>query len=283
MEPLRVAKSALQTIWTHKTLWVFGFFVAAAGAGGGARGTGRVKPHVALEDTHGIPGWVLGLAAVGLGLAVVGLLIHVVCDAALIDGVRRSRAAEPVTFGVGVRAGLSSFGRLFRVKALAIAAALGVGGLVLGIPAGLRWLDVLPKAATIGVIVVLLVLAVPVLLSVVFMSNYAARICALEGKGAVQSFREARDFLSGRVRDSLVLLLLNFAGQVAGAAVGLVVVLPAAAIGGAVYFLAGLIPAVIVGAVLAAPFVTAVVGATGAFVSALWTVAYLDGRAQEAA
>jgi hypothetical protein len=51
----------------------------------------------------------------------------------------------------------------------------------------------------------------------------------------------------------------------------------------AIYFLAGLVPAVIAGGVLAVPFVTAVVGATGAFQSALWTVAYLDGRAQEAA
>jgi hypothetical protein len=282
MEPLKVAKSALQTIWTHKTLWVFGFFVAAAGGGGATRGTGTGKPHLALEGSHGLPGWVFGLIAVGVVLAVVGLLIHVVCDAALIDGVRRSRAAEPVTFGLGVRAGVSTFWRLLRVKALAFAAFL-LAAVVLAAPAGLRLLGVLPTAATVALSVVLAVIAVPALLSLVFMSNYASRICALEGKGAVQSFREARNFVSGRVRDSLVLLLLNFAGQVAGAAVGLVVVLPAAAIGVAVYFLAGLVPALITGGVLAVPFVTAVVGATGAFQSALWTVAYLEGRAQEAA
>jgi hypothetical protein len=282
MEPLKVAKSALQTIWTHKTLWVFGFFVGAASGGGATRASGTGKPHLALEGSHGIPGWVLGLVAAGVILAVVGLLIHVVCDAALIDGVRRSRANEPVTFGLGVRAGLSAFGRLLRVKVIAFAAFL-LGAAVLAVPAGLRVLGGLPTAATVALTVVLAVIAVPAFLSLVFVSNYAARICMLEGKGAVQSFREAVDFLSGRVRDSLVLLLLNFAGQVAGAAAGLVVVLPAAAVGLVAYFVAGLVPAVILGGVLAAPFVTAVVGATGAFNSTLWTVAYLDGRAQEAA
>src|SRR5437868_3891780 len=104
MEPLEVAKSALKTIWTHKALWVFGFFVAAAGGTGAARG-GGAKPHLpGVLASHHLPPWVFGLIAVGLVLGVAGLVFHVICDAALMDGVRRSRASEPVTVRLGLRA-----------------------------------------------------------------------------------------------------------------------------------------------------------------------------------
>jgi hypothetical protein len=282
MEPVKIAKSAVHTIWTHKSLWLFGFFVAAGAGTGATRGTGVGKPPLSIEGAHATPAWVFALIAVGVVLALVGLLVNVVSDAALIDGVRRSRASEPVTVRRGFHAGWASFGRLLRLKALVLAMYLGAS-LLLATPAGLHLLGAVPKVAMEVATLVLALAAVPVLLTLLLASKYAVRICALEGKGAVQSLGEARGFLSGRIRDSLQLLLVTVGGQLAGAAAGLVVALPAAAIGVAVYFLAGLLPAVIIGGVLAVPFITAIIGATGAFQSATWTLAYLEGRAQETA
>lgn len=92
-----------------------------------------------------------------------------------------------------------------------------------------------------------------------------------------------RRYLSGRVLESLKLLVVGFVGQGCGAAVAAVGLLPAAVVGAALYFFVGLIPALVAAGVLAIPVVVAAAGATGAFRSAVWTLGYLQGRAVEVA
>lgn len=281
MKPTQVARAALRTIWTHKSLWVFGFFVAAAGAGGAGRAGGSRKPPTGLSLPEGLPSWVWGVVAAAAVLALIGIVIHAVCDAALIDGVRRSRAAEPVSVGQGIRAGLANFGRLVRVKVIAIAAMLGCA-LVVAVPTGLHFLDALPTWAWATLTVVLALIAVPVLLSVFFLNTYALRIAVLETKGARQSYGEARRYLSGRIQDSLQLLVVNFLGQAGGSVIAALGLIPAVIVGGLVYLSVGLVPALIVGGIVALPLLVTVMGAMGAFGSAVWTVGYLEGRAEEA-
>jgi hypothetical protein len=277
MNPLDIVKSALKTTWSSKALWFFGFFVAAAGGAGAARST---------QGTHAVesalPAWVLSLIGTAVVLAVVGLVLHVICDGALIDSVRRARGSEPVTIAIGFRTGARSFWRLLRVKLLAFALLMGAA---LPVPVlafvslierfGLRPMTLAAPLA--------LVLA-PVWISIWLIGVYATRISVLEAKGAVQSFREARAFLSGRLRDSLQLMLLAFAGQIGGAVATGLALLPGAAVGAVIYFIlaARLVPALIAGCVLALPLASVVAGAVGAFQSAIWTTAYLEGRIEEA-
>lgn len=51
---------------------------------------------------------------------------------------------------------------------------------------------------------------------------------------------------------------------------------PAALAGGGVYFAAGLVPAIVTGAVLGVPVALAAAAALGAFRSSVWTLGYLS-------
>jgi hypothetical protein len=55
-----------------------------------------------------------------------------------------------------------------------------------------------------------------------------------------------------------------------------VALVPAALVGGGVYLLAGLVPALIVGGVIVAPVAAAAAGAGGAFRSSVWTLHFLQ-------
>lgn len=281
MKPMEVAREALKTIWTHKSMWLFGFFVAAAGAGGAGRAGGKVGPPSGLP-AQDMPSWVFALIAVALVLGVVGMLLHVISDAALIDGVRRSRATQPVTIAEGFRSGFANFGRMVRVKLIGLGLGLGCA-VVLAVPAVLRLTGLIPTWAMVVLLVPLIVVAVPVVLSIFFLNAYALRIAMLESKGAVVAYGEARRYLSGRILDSVQLLIVSFLGQIGGGMIMGLALLPAAMIGGLVYLAAGLVPALVAGGVIAVPLLATVLGATGAFQSAVWTVGYLEGRAEELA
>ncbi len=281
MKPMQVATAALKTTWNHKSLWAFGVFVGAAGAGGAGRAA-HGKQHV---EGSGRPACRAGCRSSSVLAVVIGVLmviVHAVCEIALIDGVRRSRLAQPVTFGQGVSAARGSVWRLIRVKLLGTAAIV-VAALVVAVPAGLHAFGLLAQTPMLIALVPLVLAAVPVLLSIFFINTYALRICVLESKNALASFREARQYLSGRVLDSLNLTIIAALGSAGSFALTLVAVLPAAALGGLAYLAFGLIPAVVIAGLIALPLVTLIVGATGTFGSAVWTIGYLEGRAEEAA
>src|SRR5580692_827810 len=128
MQPTHVATEALRTLWKHKVLWLFGFFVAAGGGGGsGAPGRG---PHPAAAGSA-LPAWVYAAIAAGAVLALILLLAHVLSEGALIVAARASREGTPVGVRTQLRAGWSAFGRVFVLKVMIIAAmgaTLGVAG-----------------------------------------------------------------------------------------------------------------------------------------------------------
>lgn len=286
MQAIHIAQAATKTLWRNKSLWLFGFFIAAVGGtsstgthggGGGSGGHagGLFSGHEAL------PSWMWPLLAVGLVVAVGLLLMHVVSEGALIDGVRRSRAGEEVRIRIGFRAGLAHFWVLLGIKALLAVVLLFVVA-AMAAPAVLAALDFVPMLTAL-VSIPLVIAGAPVLLTVYLLSTYALRIAVLDDEGIVESFRAARAFLSGRLLDSLRLLVVTLLGQFGAGLLMVVVVLPAAVVGVVLYFVAGLVPAAIVAGVLALPFVAVLVGAMGTFQSTVWTIGFLEGRKAEIA
>ncbi len=65
-------------------------------------------------------------------------------------------------------------------------------------------------------------------------------------------------------------------GHVGVGVAGLLALLPAAAAGAALYFTAGLAPALVVGGVLALPVVIGMAGTLGAYRSSVWTLGYIS-------
>ena len=273
MNPFSLAKDAVRLVWNHKVLWAFGFFIAG-GAGG------AVSRSHAAGAGGATPLWLWPAVGAALVLGLAFAVLHVAAEGALIDGARGSKAQEPVTLRSGFRAGFARFGAVLGVKALVVAMMLGITAVVLS-PTLLTLLAGFKAVTTFALSGVLFLGAVPVLLSLHLTSIYALRIAVLEGAGPLEALRAARRYLSGRLLESLQVLVVSVVGQVGAGALAAAGLIPAAVVGGLTYAAFGLVPAIVAAAVLAAPVVAAALGALGAFRSTLWTLGFLESRAAE--
>lgn len=268
MHVVTIVKDALSTLRHHPRLWVFGFFVAAGG------GTG-----VRLSRDGGPAAeWIVPLAVAALAVAALVSAVNVVCEAALIDGVRTARRGEGYAIGAGMRAGVSAFWRIVGVKLAAfVTQVLTVGAMALPIGAvvlagGPVWAGALGTAA-------LALTLLPWLLSVYFVYEWALRIVVVEGRGVRAAIGEGFRFLEGRVLLSLQIAVAAGLGQFAAGAVGLLFALPVAAVAGLVFWLVGPIAAAITFGSVMAPIAICLVAALGTYRSSVWTHGYLRGRA----
>ncbi len=268
-----LALETLRSLWRDKRLWFFGFFVAAGAGGGGLQ----------LDlPGHGVP--VQGMSALLVGalvgggaLGVLALGLHVVSEGALIRSVFEGRAGARPAMRDGWRAGFSSAWRVLGVKALVVlvsALAIGVGAA----PVALGAMKVLPMWLGLAVGMPLLIVAVPVVLSLYLVHEVALRMVVLEGCGVLGAMRGGREFLRGRLSYLLSLMVVDGVAQAASGLIALPLVLPAFALGFALYAAFGVVPAVIAVAVLMVPVATVLVGARGTFRSTLWTLGFLEER-----
>lgn len=282
MDVTAIAKQAFKLVQTNKHLWFFGFFLAGLGGGGAGGGSGhKPKPGVAEAATaaaqHDLPGWLWPVLALAVVLGLVGLAMHVVSEAALIEGVRRRDG--DLAFGVrsGFASGLRHFWRVLGVKALAaLVAALFAGAIVVPILAAVA--GHLPLWAGLPLGVAAALVAVPVLLTGYFLYEYALRVAVLEGAPASEAYRAAISLLHGRLVPSVLLLGTAAASSVVAGLASLLAALPAAAVGLALWHFVGLVPGVVAGVALLVPALVPIAGAQGTFRSAVWTLGFLSAR-----
>ena len=282
MNPTQVAQTSFRTIWNNKSLWLFGFFVVASGGGAGARGKQTHLPGSAASAASDMPQWLWAVIALAVVLGIISVLMHVLSEGALIDGVRKANAQPvlPLTVASGWSSGRKNFGRVFGVKALVGTVFLAALAVMLA-PALLGIFGIAPVAIAIALTIPLALLAVPVLLSLHFINEFAIRIAVLDDVGVIAAISRARAHLNGRVIDSVKLMLLSFAGQMAGGVAAFVCLLPGALIGALVYFVGGMVPGLVAFGIVSVPLAAAALGATGAFRSTVWTLGFLQGRAEE--
>ena len=273
MDIIRIAKDALDTSWNHKYLWLFGFFVAGASGGGGGQGSAPTAGGAGL-----VPDWVFWLLAGGAVLGLVALVMYIISEGALIEGVVRVREGEPFSIKAGFRSGLSHFWRVLGIKVLMFLAFVLSIGLVAA-PAVLGHLGLIPIWLGVCITAPLALVAVPWTLTLYFIYSYALRITVLERQGVTEAIRSAREFLHGKLGSSLKLLVAGGLGSVAAGLVGVLIVVPAFMLGGLGYMAGGVFPAVATGAALALPVALALAGALGTYRSSVWTLGFLDGRA----
>lgn len=273
MDIIPIAKEALSTAWNHKYLWLFGFFVAGASGGGGGQGGAPTAGGAGV-----VPDWVFVLLAGGVVLGLAALVMYVISEGALIEGVVRVRQGERFSVGAGFRSGLRHFWRVLGLKALMFfAAALSVAAVAA--PAVLGKLGHIPLWLGLCITVPAALVAVPWMLTLYFIYTYALRFAVLEGEGVRAAMTRARAFLHGKLASSLKLLVAGQLGSLAAGLIGVMVVVPALALGGAGYLAGGVIPAVAAGAVVVLPVAVALAGALGTYRSSVWTLGYLEGRA----
>lgn len=264
-----IAREAYRRLFADRRLWLFGFFVGA--------GAGGVSLDLSGSGASSIPGWVFGLAAVAILLGLVIFGLHVVSEGALIEAVRRERDGERVSLGRAWKSGARSGWRVLGVKAVTwlVAAAAVVVAAAPALAGALGGIDLALGAVLTAM---LAILAAPVLVTLYLVHEIAMRMVVLERRGVIDAIGGAQRFLRGRLRYGLGLLLVDGLAQAAAGLVSVPFALVALGVGFGVYALAGLVPGVVVGALLVLPVALMVVGARGTFRSRLWTVAFLEER-----
>ncbi len=270
MNALDIMKDAATTVWNNKKLWFFGIFAAA----GSASGSGD---HEAAGASSGgtIPEWVIPILIIAAVLGIGVLVMHIISEGALIQGVRRARNGEEPGIVAGLKAGASTFWRVLGIKAFqGVAGFLSVA--LITAPVVLSLFGLYP--IWLGVIgtVALAFVGIPWLLSIYFIYQYALRYAVLDARSVREAVAMGYRHLHGRVAHSLSLLGVSLLGQIISGAVMVPIVLVCAIVGGLVYLVGGAVAGIAVGGSLMLPFAFAVAGALGAYQSSVWTLSYMQ-------
>ena len=275
MNVREVLTHAARTTWTHKRLWFYGLFAATAGGG----------IQMQLDDglTLGaMPSWIgpVLIAAAVVGVAV--SVLHLLAEAALIEGVRDARLGQVAPIRQGLRAGWRHVLRVLGVKLCTALLTISTVSVAVA-PVVLGLLGLLPLVA--GIIATGL-LAMPAMLLAVTLDvigKLALRLVVLEGRPVVEALRHARRMLHTSLFETLGLLVGVALGR---AGLSMVIIVPAlvlgAVVGGLLYAIAGTVPAVVGLSIVVLPFGLFLAGLSGAWTSAVWTEGFTSLRMQAA-
>lgn len=259
MNIIDLAQRAWRTTLERKPLWLFAMLMGGLNASLSV--SGSASEHLPFA----------GILAIGVLVALVVLTARVLGETALIRGVHRGE----------LRWLWQESRRLFGPVAL-----IHIGAGAAGLAAWLTMMSPLlliplvdaPIALVIALLIPLLVLGIPVVLTLTFLHAYALRFAVLEDASAMNAWAEAGRFLRGRILESIYVALLASIGRSLLQVVAVVFVLPALLAGGATYLLFGVIPAVVVTAILSLPVALASEALAEIFASSVWTHAFLRGR-----
>jgi len=289
-------KQAFSIARHHRYLWFFGIFAGGSAGGninvpsGGFPSDGGNGDDFSSQASSSDPvTFLIVLGVVVLLVVLVLVALSVLSQGALADSVAAIDRGERRSFGSAWRAGLATFWRVLGEVLLIAVVAIGCL-LVIGVPVGLLIYAALaggdPSAGGIALVVIVVLLAVVALIAVFFplgiISQFALRALIVGREGVVDALRTGWRMFRARLGTSLLLGLIQLGVGIAGALVlflttllvGLILFIPAIALGVSGYYTAAIIAAVVAGLVLLVPFLAAI-GALGTFNHAFWTLAYL--------
>jgi len=263
MDYMNLISKSLKNAWKYKFLWLFGFFAASFNGGGG----NGARSHIDID-----PGLLLFIIFAAIVLMVFIFLLNTWAEGALIHGIKRKEYDLSTNFSDCSRAGFQHFLRIFGIKIfvfIAVIATLLVMGIFL-VPAFF-----VHKA--LGLL--LLILAIPVFLVVIFMlvmiEGWALRYIVLYDQSWSRAISQAWQLFRTNVGKTIGVafssFLTKFLFVILMLIVLLILALPAIIIGVATFGLA-LIPLIALG-VFITIFVSAYLGTFGSWV---WTLGFIQ-------
>jgi hypothetical protein len=270
-----IIREALQIGRRHKSLWLFGFLVGLGAAGfnfGALDAEQQAAPPVASAPPD--MGTVAAIIGVVLGVPIAFVILKFLSTGALIEGVKRARHNGSMSVSEGFREGWAHWGVLFRVWLGFIAATFGSIAVLAG-ACYLVWLS-LGAPAVYFACALAVVVGVPWLLTLYMWQAFAERIAVLENRHAMDAIRKARLFLHGRLPLGLKLLVAGFLGVLFVTLVGLIVIVPIAAIVVGSASVWGALGAAGLGVVTLLPAVFVAIALVGIVTSSVWTIGYLS-------
>ncbi len=287
----------------HRYLWFFGIFAGTSGSCNAPSGNfssdgGNGDDFFSQASSADFATLLIVLGVVILLVVLVFVALSVLSQGALADSVAAiDRGGERLSFGSAWRAGLATFWRVLGEVLLIAVVAIGCL-LAIGVPVGLLIYAALaggdPSAGGIALVVIVVLLAIVALIAVFFplgiISQLALRALIVGREGVVDALRTGWRLFRARIGTSLLLGLIQAGIGIAAAlalfltalVVGLVLFIPAIALGLSGYSTAAIVAGVVAGLLLLVPFLAAI-GALGTFNHAFWTLAYLRLTAPPAA
>jgi hypothetical protein len=121
MDYMNLISRSFANAWRHKPLWVFGFFVCAAGGSNGISTRWDAEDLGWLHDLDidFDPGFLALLLAAAIALGIVIWILSVLSEGALISGIHGAERGMEVRFGDCFAVGMAKFLRLFGIMFLA--------------------------------------------------------------------------------------------------------------------------------------------------------------------
>ncbi|MGH3148238.1 MAG: DUF7544 domain-containing protein [Rubrobacter sp.] len=288
-------KDTFRITLRNRYLWFFGFFAGSAftnvPTGGGNVDTGDLPNGQALFDNVAL---IAGVVVVVALIALLFILMSIISQGALSEGVAAIDGGEGRRFGSTFRAGLSDFWRVLGYYVLFFL--IGIGLLVaIGIPIALVIGGTFAATQSAGariIVAVLVGLVAFVLLILIFVplhiiSQYALREIVVRRARVFGSIGAGYGVFRRNIGRSLLLWLIHL-GLMIGVGialvlvvllVGLILFIPTIALAFAQYTTAAVVAGVVAGLILL-PLLLAASGAAGTFGHAYWTIAYLRLTAQ---
>ena len=260
-EGLRIARS-------HKSLWLFGFFLGVGLGGNGGGG----QAGTASGATPGAGSALLLIAVPIIVLIVAAVIMRFLSEGALIEGVKRATHGERLAVKEGFREGWAHVGTVFRIKLVYFAASV-VSAVLLALPCVVAArIGSFTAVVTFGIPAALV--GVPWLVTLYIWHAFALRIAVLENRRVMDAIRKARLFFHGRIWHGLKLMIAALVGTLGVVLAGILLIAPFAlliaglrqVIGQAVVLLA--IPVVL-------PAIAVLAGVIGTYQSSVWTIGYL--------
>lgn len=289
MEYTRILKRAVEITWRHKALWLYGFLLVLFTGGGGGQG---FQYRVGRTDWRWGAGLLLLAIVIAVVFAVVALVLANLSRGALIHMARQVEEAGHTSVNSGWCAGRSLLGSLIPLDLItsipAVIVAMSLFALaaspLLLLLARRQILRVLAVFLTVvfGVVALGVVVVGGVALGLV--REFAYRQAVLEGKGILQSIRDAYSVIRARARQVWGMWLLLLGIDLLVSLVLFPVILAflgmAAAWGWGVYALTeSVATAVIIGSLVGVPVLLLIALVSGvylAFRSTCWTLAYRE-------
>ncbi len=270
---IAIIQEALRIGRTHKSLWLFGFFVGFGGSvnydvGGGEQAGAPAAANAPLE-----PAVIAVLVLIGLAVIIGVIILKFVSTGALIEGVKRARGNGSLTVGEGFREGWAHWGVLFRIALLYIAA----NAVSIALLAGASFLagQAFGRPALFATGALAVIIGVPWLVTLHIWQAFAERIAVFENRRALDAMRKARLFLHGRLSLGLKLVVAVLLGVLFVSVVALAVIAPVALVLFALAGLWGAFPSIAIGVLLALPALFVVIAMMGIMASSVWTIGYL--------
>jgi hypothetical protein len=266
---------------TCKSLWLFGFVLGITSGGSSSGNAGSQGGGVSIAAgglaVSGLPfafsPRVAAIVVAILLIAVVGVIMRLVSEGALIEGVARTRKGGAMTTREAFRAGWSHLGVVLPIGLMYVAGTICTLVLV-ALPCVLAF-RALGAAAGIAAVIGALVVGVPVLVTLYLVQAFALRIAVLENRRAFDAIGKARLFLHGRLRHGLKLIVAMFVGTIAMAITAIVLLVPVALVARLLLpLLHSFAIIVIVAAVI--PAMAILVAIAGTFRSSVWTIGYVS-------